>query len=80
MPTDEEKMKEWLSGPEFLVSGNYPLKHDISGALDSSVGDDVKIEATVMIKTGTEHFLDRLVTRCGTWAKKGSCVMCDSLC
>ena len=76
MPTDDEKMKEWLSGPEFFVSGTYPLKHDISGTPDSSVSDDVRIEATKTITTETGHFLDRLMTRCGTWAKIRGVVSC----
>ena len=69
MPTDDEKLQEWITGPSFLVSGDYPIRPDALNNSHSLEEQESRDPAAVCATTSSDHFLDSLINRCGTWAK-----------
>ena len=66
MPSENNKLTTWLSGPLFLQTREYPTLTIPDGSLPL---EDVEAQERVMIAAQTHHFLDSIVERCGSWSK-----------
>ena len=66
MPSENDKLTTWLSGPPFLQTCEYPTSAPSDHPLQL---EEVESKESVMIAAETHHFLDSFVERCGNWNK-----------
>ena len=65
MPTDGDKLRYWLGGPEFLKQDSYPVC-----AHGTAEGGTLDLSAPSVLMTAVcKHPFRDLVERCGTWRK-----------
>ena len=66
MPSENDKLTTWLSGPPFLQTCEYPTSTPPDHPLQF---EELESKESVMIAAETHHFLDSIVERCGSWNK-----------
>ena len=64
MLTDDVKLREWLQGPSFLLTDEYPKE---SRNTEPDTADDE--EPSIFVTKADDHELTNLIERCGTWSK-----------
>ena len=70
MPTDDVKLREWLQGPSFLPTDDYPCEPQNT---ETDTADDE--EPSILVTTTENNVLTDLVERCGKWSKLAHVIM-----